>query len=341
MFCTILALLFGFTVAADCALNIFVHFYTNKTRFIDNKQSKFLHMRNFHPEDAVFIGSSFTKNHISTNFFQTKGWSTYNLGISGRLLADFPSMAAEAMKAKPKFIVFNISVDEIFSPPKSDYVYLQDLLAYFQSEQSSSFLLKSLYQYLLGLHTLNQYREAIYERIAGFLPKIDRILGHESASAKANDQEYSPAQLASYQEQLQKAPDCDTFKKAVYSRMTVVTCTNGDGLQYGLVDFAKSHRSHPTPLEKPNKNSIRLLNKVLSMASATSKPLVVLTPVWEENYQYNLQELQSQIQAPVIDLTQTIFTDEEWCDAGHFNYYGRLKYSEVLWENLQKIRNVN
>ena len=109
----IVALLF--LVSIDASIYFYVVSKTTREYFIDNKESKFLHLSlqdSAQRFDAIFIGSSYTKNHISTALFESNGFRVYNLGISGRLLGDFPSMAIAATKRHPRLIILSISEEE-------------------------------------------------------------------------------------------------------------------------------------------------------------------------------------------------------------------------------------
>ncbi|MGZ3658914.1 MAG: hypothetical protein ACXVCK_02410 [Bdellovibrionota bacterium] len=317
---TACALLF----AIDGMLEIFVHHETTQSVFIDNKESKFLHYEQQafgRRPDAVFIGSSLTKNHISTGDFREKGWQIYNLGISGRLLADYPSMAEAALRKAPRLVVLNVSVADLVTPPHSDFMHLPDLKAAWRSGQPTMAFLESAGNFLLNKHSMHYYREPIYARIAGVLQK----------AAPSNAENRTPA----YADQIEQRPDCDVFKRDAYKNMVVITCSNGDGIQLGRFDPSRDIQPGVPANSALNEESVRLLNEVVNMINSRSRTVVVLQPAWRGTPDINLAEVRSRIAAPVVDLRAVTFTEDDWADGGHFNLFGRRKYTARLEHELR------
>jgi hypothetical protein len=58
--------------------------------------------------------------------------------------------------------------------------------------------------------------------------------------------------------------------------------------------------------------------------------VVVVQPSWEGAPAIDLKAVEAGIGAPVIDLRQSTFSPADWCDGGHFNLFGRKKYSDAL-----------
>lgn len=315
---------------ADLALLAHVRARSTVTRFIDNKESKFRHflLQDFSSGlDAVFVGSSLTKNHVSTAEFRELGWSVYNMGISGRLLADFPSMLNRALMKSPRLVVLNISAAELFQEPQSDFVHFDDLKMHWRAGLPPAELLTSAASFLLSLHKLHYYREPLYEQIKGVAMKI---VPKRSGEAVEEQNRY-PAHLA----QLKEKPDCRVFKRATYERMEVVTCENGDGIQLG--NFSSNHDTiNKVPSEaRLNEGALSLLTELVREGEARSKIVVVLQPSLGAAPAYDLSMLQARLGVPLIDLSREVLSEADWCDGGHFNIYGRKKYSLLLEERLR------
>jgi hypothetical protein len=75
-------------VGLDVVLYVFAGNSTSKTNFVDNKISKAEHFKlnSEKQKDIVFVGSSRTLHHISTNVFSENNISIYNFGVSGNSL---------------------------------------------------------------------------------------------------------------------------------------------------------------------------------------------------------------------------------------------------------------
>ncbi len=315
----------GLLAGADAGLRLYVRGHTSATRFIDNKDSKFVHYRlqpGEKPLDAVFIGSSLTKNHVSTGVFHERGWEIYNMGISGRLLGDFPSMAVQAMARHPRVVVLDVSEADLVDAPHTEFTHWDDLLAEWRAGLPAPALARSLGNYLLDRHLLHYYREPLYEAAVAAV----RRLAPAPAVVTARHADRTPA----YADQVSRSPDCDVFKRTAYDNMVVLTCTNGDGIQLGRYDPDLDPLPHEPTGRALDDGAIRLLREVVHGIEGQAKPVVVLQPTWEKTPDIDLKDVERRIGAPVVDLRESRFTSADWCDGGHFNLYGRRKYSEAL-----------
>lgn len=316
------------------AIDFWIHFYivhkTTSVQFIDNKESKFIHLalqEKNTPFDAIFIGSSYTKNHISTATFAKRGFHVYNLGISGRLLGDFPSMTLAANSQHPKFIILNISIDELFVPPSTKFVHLDDLGPLLASSTDLTTKAEHLWSFMLSLHSLHYYREAVFlqfrDVINRFTPKIKSPPMPTNLISKVN-----------YSDQEQLGIDCDVFKTTIYEKMKVITCTNGDGAQLGYLDHQSPKKAVSFDARKVNQDAISLLNSIINSSKERSQIIVVLQPIWGRIVNVDFSELEAKINAPLLDLTSETFSDHDWCDEAHFNIFGRNLYSNLLADRL-------
>lgn len=321
-------------ILVDALIYFYVIGKTTKEHFIDNKESKFLHLSlqdSSEKFDAIFIGSSYTKNHISTAYFSSHGTRIYNLGISGRLLGDFPSMVTAASKSNPKLIVLSISEEELFETPKSEFVHWEDLGPLLASQDNLVSTAQTVGIYGLSLHALHYYREPVYQQLRS---KLGRFVPPPQLLAQGPS--IGDAVVSDFRDQERVGPDCVVFKAAVYERMKVLTCTNGDGIQLGRVAVNSQRPEHvPFHPNAINDGAVALLNRVIGIANSHSKIVVVLQPKWRVSPRFSVTDVENRIHAPIIDLRGNTFTDQDWCDDSHFNLFGRAKYSELMEKRLR------
>ena len=107
-------------VGLDVVLYVFVESRTSKKNFVDNKISKAEHFKlnSEKQKDIVFVGSSRTFNHISTNIFKENNIGIYNFGVSGNSIGDYPFIVNAIKKVGTKEIVISIRVSDLFK----DYI---------------------------------------------------------------------------------------------------------------------------------------------------------------------------------------------------------------------------
>jgi hypothetical protein len=324
-----LAVALGLLYSVDTLIHFYIVRKTTLLQFIDNKESKFIHLalqRHDVPFDAIFIGSSYTKNHVSTASFAERGFRVYNLGISGRLLGDFPSMTIAANSHHPKFIVLNISLDELFVPPSTKFVHPDDLGPLIASSTNLTTKAEHAWSFFLSLHSLHYYREAIYLQFRDFLSRLTPQINSPKLTTFTSKINYS--------DQEKIGVDCDVFKTTIHEKMKVVTCTNGDGAQLGHIDQQSPKQPLSFNARKMNPDALALLNNVIASSKGKAQVVVVLQPMWGRIVKVDFTELQAQIQAPVLDLTSATFSDHDWCDEAHFNIFGRSLYSKLLADRL-------
>lgn len=318
-----------FLLLVDFSIRLYVAGKTSRDQFVDNKESKFIHLslqNQGNGFDAIFIGSSYTKNHVSTASFEKRGFHVYNLGVSGRTLADFPSMSKAATSRNPRLIVLNISLDELFVSPSSDFLNISDIGPLLSSSSDMNAMVKHVWKFLLSQHTLHYYREPIYETLRSYIARTIASLNdtqHEKSLTKTNYEDLERIKI-----------DCNIFKTAVYDNMKVITCTNGDGIQFGYVNRPSQQKHVHFDITQLNHDAISLLNNVIASSTEKTKVVVVLQPMWDQVVEVDLPVLQALIDAPVLDLTSATFSERDWCDEHHFNIRGRGRYSELLADRL-------
>ena len=103
-------------VGLDIVLYVFSENRTSKTNFVENKISKAEHFKlnSQKPKDIVFVGSSRTLHHISTNVFSENNISIYNFGVSGNFIRDYPYISNVIKKVGAKEVVISLRVSFLF-----------------------------------------------------------------------------------------------------------------------------------------------------------------------------------------------------------------------------------
>ena len=124
-------------------LHHFFHTQASQDFWLENKLSKAHHLRknNLNPFDAIFIGSSRTLYHISTDIFRENNLTIYNFGLSHLGLYDYPFCVNRAVEASPKAIVISLSITDFFdrTPTAWESIW-DDLGVLFLTEKKTVFL---------------------------------------------------------------------------------------------------------------------------------------------------------------------------------------------------------
>jgi len=162
-------------VGLDIVLYVFSNISTSKTKFVDIKTSKVKHfgLNSVDKNDIVFVGSSRTFNHISTNIFKENNIGVYNFGVSGNFIGDYPFIINAIKKVGAKEVVVSLRVSDLFE----DYIEIgikiyttDELMANFGTNKMA--FLKTLPDYLASLHLFLRYSEAVYNRVVAAYDKF-------------------------------------------------------------------------------------------------------------------------------------------------------------------------
>lgn len=317
-----------YNVALDIALQYYVEKKTNKFSFIEEKVSKARHMKlqdNAYNFDYIFIGSSRTIYHVSTQQFKDKGLQIYNFGVSNRTLEDFPYMLKEAVSLKPKNIVISIEISSLFRAGMGHYdsVTLEDLKYIFEYKGVFEFT-HALQRYIISKHLLFKHSEPIHIRLGQLYIKFN---------PKEKDQKLVVANENNNNFNLEA--DCNIFDYNYISKLKIVSkCTNGDGVLFGNTITTVKRTDN---FDRLNGTYIKMLNALLGNVKANGiEPIVILEPVYKQDYNYNLSTIQANIDGKVIDLTKMSIADENWADDKHLNVNGRKLYTNRLVDALKK-----
>jgi len=309
----------------DISLDFIANLKTTKTTFINNKFSKIRHLQlnNPHNKDIIFMGSSKTLYHVSTNIFRKNNINIYNLGISGAQFEDYPAFMPYLKTIKPKKIVISLPVISLYWKLEIAKYPTQEELKYYYDIDKVKFL-QSSEQWIVNRHLFLQYSEPIFYKIKSVYRKFDV---KNKFKQQDNNQSLITKPL-DYSELV----DCNVFDiKHTSDIKTTLKCSNGDGAIIGNHVKPKERRELKH-LKKLNPQSIKYLQKMISSLTENNIEVsIILEPMLHNNYEYKLDEIKQAFgKTEIIDLTNFNIKDEFWSDNSHLNYKGREKYSKYL-----------
>ena len=321
-------------VGFDAALYVFAESRTSKKNFVDNKISKSEHFKlnSEKQKDIVFVGSSRTFNHISTNIFKENNIGIYNFGVSGNFIGDYPFIVNAIKKVGAKEVVVNIRVSDLFK----DYIE-RDVKIYTTDEVMANFgtnkimFLKTLPDYLASLHLFLRDSEAIYNRVVmaygKFTPQTTTNVNNFSVENFFNIEANSDCEL------INKSEVNSNFTKN--KKIIVAKCSNGDNILFANA-LPRENYGKVLELKELNLNTLKYMQNYIidPLAKNGVKVVIIFEPIFDgARLQYDINEITSAIKnAKIVDLTNLKFGDEELSDWEHLNYLGRKRYSEFLVE---------
>ena len=287
--------------------SIFLRFYsdikTNKHFWLQNKESKSKHFKenNFKKLDYIFIGSSRTMYHISTNIFKDNNLSIYNFGLPFLNIYDYPFFVNQAIESKPKRIILSIPINYLFQEVLSVNPKLDDLKDIIKT-QNFDISYKSINYYLNNINPIS--RDSINIRL-----EIIKLYKKEKESKF-----------------LLNESDCE----AISSTNTSVNCSNGDSILYK--NSISKNINRTLVLNKLNKNPLNLLNHLIDKIEKRNIiPIIIFETKFNNQYIYKIEEIKNLLNTKnIIDLTNYKIRDDFWADNEHLNNKGRIQYSEYL-----------
>lgn len=288
-------------------------------------------------KDAIFIGSSRTLYHISTAIMKKHGLSIYNFGVSGRYLADYPSMIDLAIKMKPIAIILCLEPSELYeklSIPKD--VDLKDIVSYKNSNVSYDYIFQSLVSYVKNSFLINRYSTNIYTRLLHFYRTFEPNNTHH---LRVRNALINPLFINSRHNFNNTFVKCKIFRVAVLKKMHQAMCTNGDGVLEGN-NIYEDHQSSNKKYTNFNQNSYKLLYYLVSKIKNNHiKVVLVFPPQFHSNSTRVVKkEIKLNIEStPIINFTNMELPDCAWANEGHLNIYGRATYSNILAKKLKMI----
>jgi len=318
-------------VGLDVVLYVFSDISTSKTKFVDIKTSKVKHfgLNSVDKNDIVFVGSSRTFNHISTNIFKENNIGVYNFGVSGNFIGDYPFIINAIKKVGAKEVVVSLRVSDLFEDyiERGIKIYTTDeLMANFGTNKMA--FLKTLPDYLASLHLFLRYSEAVYNRVVAaydkFTPKTATNANDFSVENSFNVEANSDCELINTSEVN------SNFTKS--KKIIVAKCSNGDNILFA--NTIPRENSGTTNLKGINLNTLKYMQNYIidPLIKDGIKVIILLEPIFDRiKLQYDINEITSAIKnAKIVDLTNLNFDDSELSDWDHLNYLGRKRYSEFL-----------
>ena len=314
-------LLFSLMVTFDVALLFIADLKTTKENFIDDKFSKIKHFKlnNDSNKDVIFIGSSRTFYHISTNTMKRNGIDAYNLGISGAQFEDYPTLVNSVIEYKPKKIVISLSVERLYDDLNTPLFSTTKELELLYEINKVKFM-ESAFAWMLNRHAFLNYSDVIFYKLKSFYYSFDSkmIVKTQNNFPDSNNLNYS------------NLVGCKVFnKKQIEDKAILLKCENGDGVLIG--NYLKEYETKSVTLKNLDEESITYLAKIVEGIKLNGiKPIIILEPILHNRYVYDLKKIKSAFNDEIIDLTNFTISDELWLDNEHLNYLGREKYSSFL-----------
>ena len=300
---------------------------TTETNFINEKFSKIQHFNLNKTEnlDLVFVGSSKTFYHISSNLFEKNNISVFNLGIGKMLYPDYPSVLSNILIKKPKKVVISISVyslyDRFLGP---HYPTFEELAYYFELDKPM--FIYAIKQYFINMHTLLRFSEGIYYRLYSIYESFNFSLSEkDNINSIVSDNSLILQNNAFYSKTL----GCDVFDTTRHNNnLIILKCTNGDGI---LLGENKVKENYNFEIKNLNTKVTKYLKKLINKLTSKDIDLTIILEPLFENYTYSFEDIKKEFpNANIIDLTNLHIDKFKWADSGHFNYLGRKEYTNLL-----------
>jgi hypothetical protein len=327
-------------IILDVGLYFAANMKSTKTTFINDKFSKISHFKLNNPEhkDIIFIGSSRTFYHISTNTFKKNNLDIYNFGISGAQFEDYPTLIPHLKTVNPKEIVISLSVNRLYKKLNISKLPTLEEIKYYYDIDKIKFL-ESLKQWVINRHLFLQYSEPVSYKIKSVYEKFEVKKESSQLDKNKNKNKNSNELLIDKSIDYSELAGCKVFDtKQISNTQITLKCTNGDGVLIGgNIKDKNIEEKELKELKEFNLQSIKYLQKLISKVDTNKvKVSIILEPMLHNNYSYNLKEIQRQFtNIKIIDLTNYNIKDSFFSDNSHLNYEGREQYSQYLSEILK------
>ncbi|OUT15302.1 hypothetical protein B9N63_03170 [Campylobacter concisus] len=322
-------------VGLDVVLYILSDISTSKTNFVNSSKvskAKHFELNDIDKSDIVFVGSSRTFYHISTNIFKNANIKIYNFGVAGNFIGDYPFITSTIKKNGAKEIIFSIRVSDLFI----DY-YLSGFKIYTIYELMANFgtnkiiFLKTLPDYFSSFHLFLRYSEAIYNRLTSFYEKFMP----KTKTTTDNFNTGNSFDIAINSDCVSNDTRELDSKFTINKKLIVTKCVNGDSILFANA-LPRENYGKVLDLKELNLNTLKYMQNYIidPLVKDGIKVIILLEPIFDgTKLQYDINEITSAIKnAKIVDLTNLEFDDEELSDWEHLNYLGRKRYSEFLVE---------
>ncbi|MGB5792729.1 hypothetical protein, partial [Poseidonibacter sp.] len=264
---------------------------TTKTNYISDKFSKIKHfeLNNQINKDMIFIGSSRTFYHISTNIFKNKNINIYNFGVSGLAIEDYSAIVEEIINKSPKKVVISLSVDKLYSELSIPYLPTKNELGIYYDIDKILFL-NAMKQYIIQLHTFLQYSEAIYNKLQSIYERFQPLsINIPNEKIEKNENYLKIDTSLNYS----KLVGCKVFDiQRTHDKQITLKCENGDGILIGPMIERVEKPNTNYELDKLNTNSSNYLNKIFeNLKKSNIEVVLILEPIYANKYKYHLNDI--------------------------------------------------
>ncbi len=322
-------------------VNFLIYMYetkkTTRTIFINSLTSKYQHIQLNYPKgtlNTVFIGSSRSYLHIDTAFLSAKGIPSYNLSMYACFPLNFPSMIKNALTVSPSNIALGVDLDFFYNDFENRIPTpeIEDIKAQFANELSNKIIIRTIEDYINKIAPLVRYSTTLATKAKIIFNKMTSLYftqeKEEANESKANnDFPFAPDDRIFSVQKLKKNLYCVKYK-------------NGDSALWGTpLDGNATAFANKNKITKLRIKNIEFMNYLIALArNGGSNVFVYLCAKTSSPINYDLNELQSKLNAPLIDTVHIIPEKSEyWADPNHLNSKGRKLYTEILFQKMCKL----
>jgi hypothetical protein len=314
-------------------LNLYLDIKPSNNQFIEYmKESKSRHMLNsykFHDYEKIFIGTSKTLYHVSTDVFKKKKLNIYNYGVSGVNFYDYPYMVKKSILLNPKEIIISFPLSFLYEENISsntfrgilfeDFKYIVKTHSLKLSAIAFTEMLKNLYLPFLYAQNINSKIGSIY--------RIFNIRITSNEFKKTTKDSIKNTKLGDYRPHI----DCDPF----WDKGPIINCTNGDGILFGNLEKMPNYKELVFLNNKDlNTYKVDLLNLLDETLEEKNIKLILIFEPTKNIYQFDDKFLSKKLNSKVLNENIFEIKNIYLRDSSHFNSTGRKFYSEFLLNEL-------
>lgn len=289
--------------------------------------------------DLIFTGSSRAEYQISQRVFKEYGLNTYNLGVAGARLVNFPSVIEKTVCMQPETVVMNISIQTLYDKnwDLPITVTLKDIKILLESGAGFRDTGRAIMKFLAGTNRLRLYADPVNSQVRSLYSRFEPV---KINSGNRDDEIIAPQKKAKNglgDQDILNIPGCKVMQKnRISDKKTSVKCSCGDGILFGS-DTDASKLKGIVNLEKINMSKIKFINILNHTLNKYSIDLLLIfEPNFHTKYIYDIDNLMGLIEPEIIDNSFILISKEPllWGDNGHLNYKGRDLYSMLLAERI-------
>lgn len=296
--------------------------------------------------DIIFIGSSITKYHVSTNMFKKQKINVFNYGLESHFYTAYPAMIENAIKMHPKVIAITIfgpelytsllSIDAAFNKQidvnqTNLKFFIQHYMKNLRNYDEAKLIIRLIQIYIEQLNYLimNGYKfiDILKHQYEGYDPKIKLPTTDSMLTSNMDGKN-----KISFKQYL----DCE----AVGVTPLGFSCTNGDAVLLGNeknLSYEDFNKKVDFLDKKFNYALISIFNSLIDkIRSADIKPVIIIIPQFSDPTM-NIDLIKKSLHADVIDLQKFRIPKDGWFNGGHFNAKGRYIYSTQLVKKMKPL----